>query len=100
MKLALPWALAVNLIGKFLDSRGMRAAGSEDAVVIEKGKKAGDAHVITVNCPDRPGLGCDICRIILDFGLYITKGGKIPIIRFFCCYLCELLRYLDFGRSV
>ncbi|EFH52017.1 hypothetical protein ARALYDRAFT_323253 [Arabidopsis lyrata subsp. lyrata] len=38
------------------------------------GKKIGDAHVITVNCPDRTGLGCDICRIILDFGLYITKG--------------------------
>lgn len=53
----------------------MRAPGSEDAVVIEKGKKAGEPHVITVNCPDRTGLGCDICRIVLDFGLYIKKGG-------------------------
>ncbi|VVB04672.1 unnamed protein product [Arabis nemorensis] len=52
----------------------MRAPGSDDAVVIEKSKKAGEAHVITVNCPDRSGLGCDVCRIILDFGLYITKG--------------------------
>ncbi|CAH2065263.1 unnamed protein product, partial [Thlaspi arvense] len=53
----------------------MRAPGeSEDAVVIEKAKKAGEAHVITVNCPDRTGLGCDICRIILDFWLYIVKG--------------------------
>ncbi|XP_013587977.1 PREDICTED: ACT domain-containing protein ACR9-like [Brassica oleracea var. oleracea] len=52
----------------------MRAPGSEDAVVIEKGKKAGEPHVITVNCPDRTGLGCDICRIVLDFGLYIKKG--------------------------
>ncbi|XP_010535546.1 PREDICTED: ACT domain-containing protein ACR9-like [Tarenaya hassleriana] len=47
---------------------------SDDAVVIQKGKKAGEPHVITVNCPDKTGLGCDICRIILDFGLYITKG--------------------------
>ncbi|GMJ15462.1 ACT domain repeats 9 [Hibiscus trionum] len=47
---------------------------TDDAVVIQKGKKAGDPHVITVNCPDKHGLGCDICHIILDFGLYITKG--------------------------
>ncbi|GLT67091.1 hypothetical protein SLA2020_394220 [Shorea laevis] len=46
----------------------------DDVVVIQKGKKPGDPHVITVNCPDKTGLGCDICRIILDFGLYITKG--------------------------
>ncbi|KAJ4910375.1 ACT domain-containing protein ACR9 [Raphanus sativus] len=52
----------------------MRGPGNEDAVVIEKGKKAGEPHVITVNCPDRTGLGCDICRIVLDFGLYIKKG--------------------------
>ncbi|MBA0603642.1 hypothetical protein Gorai_003780 [Gossypium raimondii] len=47
---------------------------TDDAVVIQKGKKNGDPHVITVNCPDKHGLGCDICRIILDFGLYISKG--------------------------
>ncbi|KAK3014375.1 hypothetical protein RJ639_009149 [Escallonia herrerae] len=47
---------------------------SDDAVLIEKGKKAGEPYVITVNCPDKTGLGCDICRTILDFGLYITKG--------------------------
>ncbi|KAB1996943.1 hypothetical protein ES319_D13G266500v1 [Gossypium barbadense] len=47
---------------------------TDDAVVIQKGKKNGDPHVITVNCPDKHGLGCDICRIILDFGLFISKG--------------------------
>ncbi|CAH8387086.1 unnamed protein product [Eruca vesicaria subsp. sativa] len=52
----------------------MRAPGNEDAVVIQNGKKAGEPHVITVNCPDRTGVGCDICRIVLDFGLYIKKG--------------------------
>lgn len=47
---------------------------NDDAVYIEKGKKAGDPYIITVNCPDKTGLGCDICRIILDYGLYISKG--------------------------
>ncbi|KAK8590830.1 hypothetical protein V6N13_030906 [Hibiscus sabdariffa] len=47
---------------------------TDDAVLIQKGKKPGDPHVITVNCPDKHGLGCDFCHIILDFGLYITKG--------------------------
>lgn len=47
---------------------------SDDAVLIEKGRRPDDPWVITVNCPDKTGLGCDICRTILDFGLYITKG--------------------------
>ncbi|KAG8387815.1 hypothetical protein BUALT_Bualt02G0060400 [Buddleja alternifolia] len=46
----------------------------DDAVLIEKGKKAGEPYVITVNCPDKTGLGCDICHTILEFGLYLTKG--------------------------
>ncbi|KAI4368825.1 hypothetical protein MLD38_017339 [Melastoma candidum] len=46
----------------------------DDLVLIQKPKKAGEPYVITVNCPDKTGLGCDICRIILDFGLSITKG--------------------------
>lgn len=54
----------------------------DDAVVIQKPKKAGEPYVITVNCPDETGLGCDICRTILDFGLYVTKGGitVLPIV--------------------
>ncbi|CAN1230954.1 ACT domain-containing protein ACR9 [Linum grandiflorum] len=48
---------------------------SDDTVVIEKGKKPGEPHIVTVNCPDKTGLACDVCRIVLDFGLYITKGA-------------------------
>lgn len=48
----------------------------EDSVVITPGEKPGDPHVITVNCPDKTGLGCDLCRIILLFGLSISRGGK------------------------
>jgi hypothetical protein len=35
----------------------------------------GEETVITVNCPDQAGLGCDLCRTILEFGLRITRGG-------------------------
>ncbi|CAA7406317.1 unnamed protein product [Spirodela intermedia] len=48
--------------------------GNEDAVVIRVTEKAGEPSKITVNCPDRTGLGCDFCWIILDFGFRITKG--------------------------
>ncbi|KAJ4978176.1 hypothetical protein NE237_008956 [Protea cynaroides] len=47
---------------------------SDDIVLILKGKNFGEPSVITVNCPDKTGLGCDLCRIILEFGLRITKG--------------------------
>lgn len=47
---------------------------NDDVVLIQKGTKLGEPCVITVNCPDKTGLGCDICRTILNFGLYITKG--------------------------
>ncbi|XP_052180298.1 ACT domain-containing protein ACR9-like isoform X2 [Diospyros lotus] len=52
----------------------MGASSDDDAVLIQKGKKPGDPHVVTVNCPDRTGLACDICHAILDFGLYITRA--------------------------
>ena len=48
----------------------------DDVVVIRQSEKEGDPTVITVNCPDKTGLGCDLCRIILFFGLSIVRGGK------------------------
>ncbi|CAH9073069.1 unnamed protein product [Cuscuta europaea] len=47
---------------------------TDDAVVIQKGNRTGDPYMITVNCPDKTGLGCDICRTLLEFGLYVRKG--------------------------
>ena len=47
----------------------------DDVVVIQRGKNPGEPTVVTVNCPDKAGLGCDLCRIVLQFGLCITKGG-------------------------
>ncbi|KAI9121986.1 hypothetical protein K1719_006675 [Acacia pycnantha] len=46
----------------------------DDVVIIRPPEKEGDPSVITVNCPDKTGLGCDLCRIILFFGLSIVKG--------------------------
>ena len=48
----------------------------EDVVLIRQAEKPGDPAEITVNCPDKTGLGCDLCRIILQFGLSITRGGQ------------------------
>lgn len=46
----------------------------EDVVLIRPAEREGDPSVITVNCPDKTGLGCDLCRIILFFGLSIVRG--------------------------
>lgn len=47
----------------------------DDVVVIQQGKDPNEPCVVTVNCPDKAGLGCDLCRIILEFGLRITRAG-------------------------
>ncbi|CAI0469227.1 unnamed protein product [Linum tenue] len=46
----------------------------DDVVIISQPEKPDDPTVITVNCPDKTGLGCDLCRIILFFGLNIVRG--------------------------
>lgn len=56
----------------------------EDVVVIKEAERAGDHTIITVNCPDKTGLGCDLCRIILLSGLSIARGGTILLI---ACFL-------------
>ncbi|KAD4586196.1 hypothetical protein E3N88_23797 [Mikania micrantha] len=47
---------------------------NDDAVVIKEPETAGDNTLITVNCPDKTGLGSDLCRVILLFGLSIARG--------------------------
>ncbi|KAF5733722.1 hypothetical protein HS088_TW16G00162 [Tripterygium wilfordii] len=46
----------------------------DDVVVVSQAEKPGDPTIITVNCPDKTGLGSDLCRIILLFRLSITRG--------------------------
>ena len=60
----------------------------EDVVVISPAEKAGDSTVISVNCPDKTGLGCDLCRVILLFGLSIARAGKLHLVFFiWSCFL-------------
>ncbi|KAK6228004.1 hypothetical protein SCA6_000344 [Theobroma cacao] len=47
---------------------------SDDVVLIQLPKVPSEPTVVTVNCPDKPGLGCDLCRIILEFGLSIARA--------------------------
>lgn len=48
----------------------------DDVVLVRPSEKDDEPTVITVNCPDKTGLGCDLCRIILFFGLNIVRGGE------------------------
>nr|XP_043612114.1 ACT domain-containing protein ACR10-like [Erigeron canadensis] len=46
----------------------------EDVVIIKEAEKDDEETVITINCPDKTGLGCDLCRTILFFRLTIIRG--------------------------
>lgn len=50
---------------------------SDEVVQVRHGDVAGEPTVVTISCPDKTGLGCDLCRLVLLFGLNIVKGGKI-----------------------
>jgi hypothetical protein len=49
---------------------------SDEVVQVRHGDVAGEPTVVTISCPDKTGLGCDLCRTILEFGLRITRGGQ------------------------
>lgn len=70
----------------------------DDVVIIGEAEKEGKATVITVNCPDKTGLGCDLCRIILFFGLSIVRGGKPPsnLSSLSCVTFARLIRFFFF----
>jgi hypothetical protein len=48
----------------------------DDVVIIREPEKQDEATIITVNCPDKTGLGSDLCRIILFFHITILRGGN------------------------
>lgn len=52
----------------------------DDVVIIRQSEKEEEPSVITVNCPDKTGLGCDLCRIILFFGLVVVRVGMFIFI--------------------
>ncbi|KVI04937.1 hypothetical protein Ccrd_016735 [Cynara cardunculus var. scolymus] len=56
---------------------GRMRMSSEDVVLVEESKNSGDPTVVAVNCPDKAGLGCDLLRVVLEFGLYVTRGESM-----------------------
>lgn len=82
---------------------------NEDVVQIQGGQKPGDPFVVTINCPDKTGLGCDLCRIILEFGLSITRAGSILASNFASLFyvfsifvvlqICKMHKLIVDGRS-
>lgn len=65
----------------------------DEVVIIKQAEKHDEATVITINCPDKTGLGCDLCRTILFFGLSIVRGGMLLVFFVFLWFsfdqLCE-----------
>nr|CAB3452885.1 unnamed protein product [Digitaria exilis] len=47
---------------------------SDEVVQIRHADAAGNPAVVTISCPDKTGLGCDLCRVVLLFGLSVVKG--------------------------
>ncbi|KAI5078573.1 hypothetical protein GOP47_0006244 [Adiantum capillus-veneris] len=47
---------------------------SDEIVLIRLGQKKGDPSIITVNCPDKLGLGSDLTRLLFEFGLTVVRG--------------------------
>ena len=67
----------MNLCFKIEEEEEEMGILCDDMVIIRPSEKEGEPRVVTVNCPDKTGLGCDLCRIILSLGLNIVRVGKL-----------------------
>lgn len=47
---------------------------NDEVVVIRLGQKKEDPRKITVSCPDKLGLACDLSRVIFEFGLSVVRA--------------------------
>ncbi|KAL5714999.1 hypothetical protein ACHQM5_016890 [Ranunculus cassubicifolius] len=65
----------------------------DDTVFICHGEKQDDPSVISVSCLDKIGLGCDLSREILSFGLPIVQGDFVTDGEW--CYL----KFWVFGKK-
>lgn len=74
-------------------------AFKDESVVVHRGKHEGDPSEITVNCPDKVGLGCDLARTVFEFGLSVVKGGDdlLLIVLFQTIQTTEIL--LEFEKN-
>ena len=59
--------------------RGVERAGSR--IISSRpfqGREEDREREVRISCPDATGLGCDIARLLLDFGLRIMEGMCLP----------------------
>ncbi|XP_044417420.1 uncharacterized protein [Triticum aestivum] len=77
---------------------GARPSPSDEVVQIVHGDAAGDPTVVTVSCPDKTGLGCDLCRLVVLFGLNVHKGDMSTDGRW--CYIVLGVAASRRGRAV
>ena len=54
---------------------------NDEVVQIRQADAVGDPTMVTVSCPDKIGLGCDLCRIVLLLGLNILKADRSTDVR-------------------
>lgn len=69
--------------------RAMRAFGDE-FVVVNVGAQPEDLTEVTINCPDRVGMGCDIARVVFEFSLSTIRGDLVTDGRW--CFVALWLR--------
>lgn len=67
----------------------MRPYGDE-FVVVSVGTEPEDLTEVTINCPDRVGLGCDIARIVFEFSMSVIRGDLATDSRW--CFVALWLR--------
>lgn len=75
-------------MGRGVFRREMRVY-TDEYVVVRKGKNLGDPSEVTINCPDKVGLGCDLARVVFEFGLSVTKGGAYLVAHLQAMFLKE-----------
>ena len=56
---------------------------------------------VRISCPDATGLGCDVARMLFDFGLRITDGAlhPFPMVTPWAPILSHLLRNSEFAHE-
>ena len=62
----------MELNGKAVD--GLEGDTLDDEVVIVKHEEASNHADLSISCSDATGLGCDIARVLFNFGLTVARG--------------------------
>lgn len=75
------------------------AIPNDETVVVRRGPRPSDPTEITINCPDKVGLGCDLTRTIFEFGLSVVRGD-LSTDGHWCFLVFWVLPRVRAGKSV